>query len=143
MTQVDFYILSDQAPGNRHALACRLANKAWREGHRVYLHTNSAEESQHLDKLLWTLHEDSFLPHGLLDSSDPRLNPVLIGNGENTGEEHDVLVNLATQVPTFFSRFQRVAEIIDHDPEIRNAGRERFRFYRDRGYPLNTHDIKK
>ncbi len=122
-------------------MACRLAGKAWQQGRRVYLHTNSDAESRHLDRLLWTFRQDSFIPHGMFEGSDPELNPVLIGHMEDIGEEHDVLVNLAVEVPQFFSRFNRVAEFVDHDPEIKKTGRDRYSFYRDRGYPLNTHEI--
>ena len=141
MTQVDFYILAEQSSGDRYTMACRLAGKAWQQGHRVYLHTNSDAESQHLDRLLWTFRQDSFIPHGLAAGADPQLNPVLIGHQGEAGEEHDVLLNLAAEVPQFFSRFQRVAEFIDHDAEIKQGGRNRYSFYRDRGYPLNTHTI--
>ncbi|WP_275097247.1 DNA polymerase III subunit chi [Sedimenticola hydrogenitrophicus] len=141
MTRVDFYILGDQAAGDRFQLACRLVDKAWQQGHRVYLHTNSDAESRHLDKLLWTLREESFIPHGLINESDGALTPVLIGHGEQAGDEHDVLINLAAAVPPFFSRFSRVAELIDKDPAVREAGRNRFRTYRDRGYTLNTHNL--
>jgi DNA polymerase III subunit chi len=42
-------------------------------------------------------------------------------------------------VPTFFGRFERVAEIIVQDR--RDVGRDRYRFYRDRGYPLFHHEL--
>lgn len=141
MTRVDFYILSDGARGDRFSLACRLAEKAWRQGRRVYLHTGSKSESSHLDKLLWTYRDESFLPHGLFGEVDAALNPILIGHTDDAGDEHDVLINLAAEVPTFFSRFDRLAEPLDSEPQIRHAGRERYRFYRDRGYTLNSHDI--
>lgn len=141
MTQVDFYILGEQSTGDHFTMACRLAGKAWQQGRRVYLHTNSDSESRHLDRLLWTFRQDSFIPHGIFEGSDPELNPVLIGHQGDIGEEHDVLVNLATEIPQFFSRFHRVAECIDHDAEIKKSGRERYGFYRDRGYPLNTYEI--
>lgn len=141
MTQVDFYILGAQSTGDRFTMACRLAGKAWQQGRRVYLHTNSEAESRHLDRLLWTFRQESFIPHGLLEQSDPALNPVVIGHANHGGDEHDVLINLAPEAPEFFSRFHRVAECIDHDAEIKKAGRDRYSFYRDRGYPLNTHEI--
>ena len=143
MTRIDFYILEQQARGSRFDIGCRLTEKAWRLGHRVYLHTDSAGQARQLDKLLWTFRDGSFLPHGLLGEADPALNPVLIGCQADAGEEHDVLINLGTEVPPFFSRFERVAEPIDHDQAIRNAGRARYRFYRDRGYPLETHRIER
>jgi DNA polymerase-3 subunit chi len=45
-------------------------------------------------------------------------------------------------VPPFFSRFHRVAELVDGDEEQRRQSRERYRFYRDRGYALENHPIK-
>jgi len=141
MTKVDFYILTDHSSGDRYTMACRLTGKAWQRGHRVYLHTNSEAESQYVDRMLWTFRQDSFIPHALADTADLELTPVLIGHQGEAREEHDVLINLATEVPQFFSRFHRVAECIDHDVEIKQSGRSRYCYYRDRGYPLNTHEI--
>ncbi len=143
MTQVDFYILGKRARGDRYTLACRLAEKAWQQGRRVYLHTASDAESRHLDRLLWTYRDGSFLPHGIQGNADPGLNPVLIGHQDDGAGEHDVLINLSNEVPAFFSRFKRVAEPLDQDQEVRSAGRNRYRFYRDRGYPLASHDVER
>ncbi|MEW7980318.1 MAG: DNA polymerase III subunit chi [Candidatus Sedimenticola endophacoides] len=141
MTQVDFYILRQQAPGDRYSLACRITEKAWRQGLRVYIHTNSEAESRHIDRMLWTYREDGFLPHDLAGEADPETNPVLIGSAAGGSEEHQVLINLAREVPVFIGGFERVAEVIDHDSQVKQEGRARYRFYRDRGYHLNTHDI--
>ena len=141
MTQVDFYILDGQAAGDRYQLACRIAEKARRAGRRVLIHTPIAAEGSHIDNLFWTLWEQGFVPHGLLGRDDPGVNPILIGDGSSDTQEHEVLINLATEVPTFFSRFERLIECVDHDETVKAAGRERFRYYREHGYPLNTHNI--
>jgi DNA polymerase-3 subunit chi len=142
VTQVDFYILTDQARDDRFGLACRLAEKAWQQGRRVLLHTGGTDEARHLDRLLWSYREQSFVPHGALGEADPALNPVLVGRpGQDPGEEHDVLINLASEVPTFFSRFDRVLECVDSDEAARQASRDRYRFYNEHGYPLQTHNI--
>ena len=141
MTQVDFYILEDHASGDRYQLACRIAEKARRAGRRVLIHTPIAAESQHVDNLFWTLWEQSFIPHGTLGRDDREINPILIGDGESDSEEHEVLINLGNEVPTFFSRFERLIECVDHDDAVKAAGRERFRYYREHGYPLKTHNI--
>ena len=142
MTELDFYILAPEYPGDRWQFACRLAEKAYAQGRRVYLHAGSDGELRHLDRLLWTFRDGSFVPHGLFGESDARFTPVLLGSEQDPQPEEDVLINLAPAVPAFFSRFQRLTEVLDGDPEIRRAGRERFRFYRDRGYPLNTHELR-
>jgi DNA polymerase-3 subunit chi len=141
VTQVDFYVLDGAAKGDRYQLACRIAEKARTAGHRVLVHTPSSDEAAHLDRLFWTYWEQSFIPHGLIGRDDPALNPVLIGDAAGVDDEHGVLINLAADVPTCFSRFDRLVECIDHDDGVKAAGRERFRYYREHGYPLKTHTI--
>jgi DNA polymerase-3 subunit chi len=51
------------------------------------------------------------------------------------------LINLASEVPTFFGRFERLIECVDHEESVKAASRERFRFYREHGYSLKTHAI--
>lgn len=145
MTRVDFYVLDDGAEQARERFACRLVEKAWRLKHKIYLHARSAEEAERLDQLLWTFSDRSFVPH-VLDTPElaPELaaaTPIRIGTGDEAGFEAELLVNLDAEVPLFFSRFERVAEIVGGDDEHRAAARERFRFYRDRGYAMETHKI--
>lgn len=142
MTRVDFYVLDARARGDRFHLACRIAEKARQTGHRVFIHSASQDEIVHIDRLLWTYWEQGFVPHGVLGRDDPTLNPILIGNGEDADNEHGVLLNLSPAVPTFFGRFERLVECVDHDPTVRQEGRERFRYYRDHGYPLETHTVE-
>lgn len=142
MTRIDFYIVDDNSPNGRQRFACRLAEKAYSQGHRVYIHTGDAAESEAIDQLLWTFRAGSFVPHTCLDDANKDDDsPVHIGHREEPHIHDDVLINLAEQVPLFFSRFHRVAEVISGDEAQRKQGRERYRFYRERGYPLETHTI--
>ncbi len=139
VTQVDFYVLPDAAPRGRALFTCKLTEKAFGLGHRVFVHLSSEEEARELDELLWTFRDRSFLPHGLAAESTGM--PICIGFGREPGEEFHLLINLASEVPHFFSRFERVAEVVNADVGIREHGRQRFRFYKDRGYPLETHKL--
>jgi DNA polymerase III subunit chi len=145
MTRVDFYVLDDGGAQARERFACRLVEKAWRLKHSIYLHAASPAEAAQLDKLLWTFSDRSFLPHVLdgpdLDPALAAATPVRVGAGRKPAFEAELLVNLDNEVPVFFSRFERVAEIVGGDDSQRAAARERFRFYRDRGYALETHRI--
>lgn len=142
MTRVDFYILEDSAGAARQQFVCRLAEKAWQQGHKVYVHTDDADQSSRLDELLWSFRDGSFLPHSLDTGPDADSVMVHIGHSDEPLHHDDVLINLGQAVPLFFSRFKRVAEVIAGDEQTRQAGRERFRFYRERGYPLESHTIK-
>lgn len=142
MTEVFFYVLKEGSRSNRYLFACRLTEKIYMQGRRVMIHTSTSDEQRHMDRLLWTFRQGSFVPHGAADSQQNPNDPVLIGSLDDADDENDVLINLATDVPDRFSRFDRVVEIIDNEEDQKISGRTRFRFYRDRGYPLVTHDIK-
>ncbi len=141
MTQIDFYILSEQSPHNRDMLSCRLAEKVYKLGNRLYIHTDSHSEACRVDDLLWTYRDGSFLPHEIYREGQASESPVVIGHHEEPDAEADVLINLAPAVPLFFSRFERVAEIIAPQAGEKRGGRERYRFYRERGYALKTHNL--
>jgi len=141
VTKVDFYLLG-QDGDSREIFACRLIDKAWRLGHRVYLLVPDEPAAVELDDLLWTFSQGSFVPHAVYrQPADAEAHPVLIGNSEPPEACHDVLVSLAADVPPWFSRFTRVAEVVAADDEQKSRARDRFRYYRERGYPLETHNL--
>ena len=141
MTRVDFHILPSGGKVERERWACRLVAKAWRQGHRIYVQTGSPAETKRIDELLWTFRDISFLPHGVSGTPGAGNVSVVVGHDEAPPEEHEVLVNLAHPVPLFFSRFERVLEIVAPDYGAKATARERFRFYKERGYPLESHNI--
>jgi len=141
MTRVDFYILAEQSRDNRFTLACRLTEKAWSQGNRIAIYTGSEDLNRHMDRLLWTFREHSFIPHGITNKVDDELNPVLILESEDPKNEHQVLINLSENIPPFFSRFERVAECVDADKKAKEVSREHYRFYKDQGYQIATHNM--
>jgi DNA polymerase-3 subunit chi len=144
VTQVDFYILESDSDDARLRLACRLVEKATQLDHHVFLHAASDHEAAALDELLWTFSQGSFIPHRVVRETldAPPLEPVLIGVNQQPGPGRwDTLINLAADVPEFFSRYERVAEVVDANAARREQSRQRYRFYRDRGYPLSTHQV--
>ncbi len=137
MTRVDFYVLQDVDLTAAHRFACRLALKAVSAGHPVYVHTDDTAAARALDDLFWQYPEHRFLPHECEDAPSGSA-PVVIGWSPPAAPE-GLLINLANSVPTFFGRFERVAEIVVQS--LREVGRDRYRFYRDRGYPLFDHHL--
>lgn len=142
MTRVDYYILGTEGQNARLDFACRLAEKAFRQGCRVYLHTETADDARTLDDRLWGFKPESFVPHNLISESLTPPPPVQIGFGDDPAHHSDVLINASNSLPGFFSRFKRVAEIVTKDEPVKKRSREHFRFYKDRGYPMHTHNIK-
>ncbi len=144
MTQVDFYIVDSEAEDARLRVACKLCDKAMQQSLHVFVNAATETEAGMLDELLWTLIQGSFIPHRVVREALPAAprEPVIIGLGAPpAGTRWDLLINLAPDVPEFFSRYERVAELVDGNAERRAQSRERYRFYRDRGYQLNNHQI--
>lgn len=142
MTHVGFYVLADTAPDAAPRFACRLIEKIHGEGRRVYWRLADEAACHAADALLWTFRQGSFVPHAriaeLTGEDDP--TPVALGTEEPPPGFDDVLINLHPEVPDFFSRFQRTVEIVT--PDTRETGREHYRFYKERGYPLEHHVIR-
>jgi len=69
--------------------------------------------------------------------------PVTLACPREPGHHHGLLINLAATIPPWFSRFERMAELVYDQPGLLADKRASYRFYRDRGYPLHFHDLSK
>jgi DNA polymerase-3 subunit chi len=114
VTQIDFYT---HVP-DKLRTACVLCTKAFARGLRVTVFCADAGTAQRFDRMLWTTPAIGFVPHCAPDDLHP-------------------------ERPAFFSRYQRLVEIVGIDDDDRAQARDRFRFYRDRGYEIRTHDLSK
>ena len=146
MTRIDFYIIENGTEQATENFICRLTEKAWSQNNAVYIHTMDDSHATKYDELLWSFNEKSFVPHQVIQSEtdQSQAKNVLIGHpspDEIPVTYHDVLINLHHETPSFFSQFERVAEIITTAETSRIKGRERYQFYRDRGYALETHKL--
>ncbi len=142
MTRVDFYILQDRDQAAMHRFACRLAAKAISKGQPAYLHAANDVQARDVDELLWLYPPNRLIPHGRVGTPEAENAPVLIGSEGMSAEQlpaDGLLINLVDEAPAFPGRFDRVAEIVVG--EKRASGRARYRYYRDRGYPLFHHEL--
>lgn len=141
MTSVDFYVLPENAQTPLTGFVVKLAEQLFRAGHRMYIHSDDSNLTRHLDEQLWVARDISFVPHDLVAKASED-TPVTLGESDDV-RMHEVLVNLGHDVPDFFSRYQRVVEVISGDPQQRQQGRVRYKFYKDRGYELKLHNLDK
>ncbi len=139
MTKIDFHILpTDQEIDVFHYVA-RLVQKALNRSHRVLIATEDNQQTNQVSEALWGFQPEAFLAHTLIDSGDFSLQ---ITHTDTCGEHHDVLVNLRSDIPPYFSRFERVFELVSQHPARLNASRDRYRYYSDHGYALKRHDLR-
>ena len=138
MTTIDFYFNAD----DRLQVACRLAGKAAARGVRMLVYAPGAELAARIDRLLWTWPPTGFVPHCMAQDRLAPETPVLIAAAEDeTPAGIDVLLNAGDECPPHFERFGRLLELVGAAAAEREAGRARYRFYRDRGYAIASHDL--
>jgi DNA polymerase-3 subunit chi len=137
VTKVDFYTGSK----DKLRTACQLSHKAMQNGVRTVISSPDAMTSETLDKLLWHYPATAFIPHGPNEGIDAEQFPVVLNHGGDKFPHHDLLISLHNECMPFFSRFERVIEIVGSDAEDSRMGRERYKFYKDRGYELRHIDL--
>ncbi|MDX1668489.1 MAG: DNA polymerase III subunit chi [Limnobacter sp.] len=136
MTRIDFHLnVQDDL-----LYACRLIRKAWLSGLKIVCYATGLEKLKALDELLYTFSEEDFLPHALTGEERLDQAPIVLTNQVEDIRHYDLLINLDAECPAFFARFDRLVEIVGLDEQNKQQARERYRFYKDRGYPLNTFD---
>ena len=134
MTRIDFHT----NVGDALLYACRLVRKAYQAGQPTIVLAEPARLSA-FDEQLWTFSPLDFVPHCMADDALAPQTPIVLAADLDGAPHHQVLLNLGAAVPAQFARFERLLEVVGNAAEELAAGRERYRFYRDRGYALNNH----
>lgn len=147
MAAIDFYTLPEGSRTPRLKASCQLVEKAFLGGERVLVWLQDEAQQSAFDDLLWTFGDRAFVPHEPL-AADPAASeaPVQLFAGASlpataASGGFSTLVTLREQASAEALGFERVVEVVDADPAVRNAGRARFRFYRERGVTPNHHEL--
>lgn len=140
--RVDFYLLPSEQPHHRWLFACRLIEKAYKKNHKIYIHCANQQDAELLDELLWTFKEDSFIPHNLQGEGPEPPPPVQIGFEKEPRGFNDLLINLASDVPSYYFKFKRVIELVSNDMNEKEQSRSHYKFYRSQQCELYTHPIE-
>src|SRR4051812_4344859 len=139
MTRIDFY---SNAESRLHT-ACVLIAKAFAQHMRVAVFAPDPEVARTADRMLWTFQATSFVPHCAVNDRLAADTPVLIVQRTEDAGHDQLIVNLALDCPPAFSRFKRLVEVVGREGEDRERARERWRFYKERGYEVNHVDLSK
>ncbi|HEY4999053.1 MAG TPA: DNA polymerase III subunit chi [Usitatibacter sp.] len=138
MTRIDFY----RYAGDKQRLACRLAAKAFAKPAKLVVYSPDAKVLADFGRSLWTFQATGFVPHVFADSPLAAETPVVLASSGESLPHHEVLLNLADEWPPFFASFERVLEIVGTDEADKARARERWSFYKKRGYELQVNDIE-
>ncbi|MDM0023578.1 DNA polymerase III subunit chi [Variovorax saccharolyticus] len=138
MTEIDgHYNMPDKT-----GYVCRLLRKAVSaHGARLVVVADAAA-LEALDLALWKLAPSEFIAHCRSDDAPfivERSPVVLADSSADALPDRPILVNLGAGLPARFERFERLIDIVGSDDADRQAGRARWRHYKDRGYAIRTH----
>jgi DNA polymerase-3 subunit chi len=137
MTRVEFYF---NVP-DKLAKTAELCEKAVAKGRQLTVFTQDQAMNSALQQRLWQHSASSFLPSSTADDAVGQFSPIVLAIDGESLLQDDVLINLQTQHPPFFSRFRHLVELVGVDEADKVAARARFRFYRDRGYEVKSIDV--
>jgi DNA polymerase-3 subunit chi len=137
MTTIDFYTHC----ANRFEVASKLVAKAWAQHGTVRVLTDDVRATEEFGRFLWLWPATGFMPHCQLGSPLAAETPIVVDHALEHEGPAAVLVNLHAAPPPFFSRFERMAEIVTLDEADVAAGRERWKFYKARGYEIRSFNL--
>jgi DNA polymerase-3 subunit chi len=138
MTEIEFHV--DVA--DKLNYSCRLLRKVYRKGVKAVV-TAEPQLLMELDKLLWSYSDTEFIPHCRSDApaQTAAATPIWLADELGACPEGSVLINLGQQVPGDFERFERFIEVASSQEGDLLAARDRWKYYRDRGYSLKRHEL--
>ena len=137
MTQIFFY----HNAADRIGVSAALIGKACAQKKALLVYAPDSEVAAQLDRHLWMHPPTGFVPHVRADSPLAAETPVVIDDKLDSPMQTERLFNLSGEVPPGFARFTSLIEVIGRQDDERQAGRERVRFYKDRGYEVKFIDL--
>lgn len=144
MAEASFYILSSQSLHDRYLFSCKLIAKAYSLGQYCYVYTDSLQQCQQLDNLLWTFKENSFIPHQIYDEKNTTpeyKQTILIGTQAAPKNWQALIFNLSSKYPEDLTQTERVLEILDNNETLKKSGRQRYRQYEQNGFKMTSYKI--
>ena len=115
----------------------RLLERARAQGLRIVVRAASSERIEHLNALLWTYDEASFLAHGSARDGNAASQPIWLTDRVENPNEASMLLLVDGVEAEDLTGFTRVADMFDgNDPAAVEAARERWRRATTAGHTL-------
>ena len=134
MAEIGFYHLL--ATPLERALP-RLLERARAQGYLIVVRATSPERVEHLNALLWTYDEASFLPHGSARDGNAASQPIWLSERTENPNDAAMLVLVDGVEAEDLSAYTRCVDLFDgNDPAAVERARERWRRAAAAGHAL-------
>jgi len=115
----------------------RLLERARSQGHRIVIRAASSERVEHLNALLWTYDDTSFLAHGSVRDGNPASQPIWLSDHAEKPNDASMLILIDGVDAEDLGAFTRCADLFDgNDPAAVEAARQRWRRAQAGGHTL-------
>jgi DNA polymerase-3 subunit chi len=115
----------------------RLLERARAQDYRIVVRAASSERIEHLNALLWTYDEASFLPHGSARDGNAASQPIWLTDGEENPNGATMLVLVDGVDAADLATFARCLDLFDGNDEAAvEAARDRWRRAKSAGHTL-------
>jgi len=115
----------------------KILESALAQGHRVVVMAGSSERVDHLDALLWTYNEASFLPHGTARDGHADRQPIWLTAEDENPNRATLVVLVDGAATAHLASYARCADIFDgSDDQAVAAARARWQAAKAAGHRL-------
>lgn len=135
MAKISFYLF-EKSPERQVESTCRLCRKILRQAAKIWIHCPDENIQRDLDDRLWSFDPQSFLAHGINQTSAP-----ICISADLPDTQDWIVFNFNNQALEQISEFSHIIEIIENDEPAKQIGREKFKAYRRLGISPQTHKL--
>ena len=136
MTQIKFFFNVE----NKIELLCSILPERLIKKKNSLIYCASNEQLKNLSSCLWSNDSYNFFPHEVNNHHD--LNKITLSN-ENIYWMDDTLINISNTLIDGFNRYLSLFEMVSVEEEDKKLARIRFQYYKDRGYSIESINVKK
>jgi DNA polymerase III subunit chi len=136
MTEINFYVSSSGSKEAIYKLLPSLLEKILEQKNKVLIACEDEHEVKKLDKFLWEYNAEKFIPHGTADQEHAEDQPILITDKQENLNLSSILICLSGTRLNDFSSFVKIFDIFEGSEDQKQMGRERWKEYKEKGYPL-------
>lgn len=135
MAKVSFYLF-EKSPERQVDSTCRLCRKILRKPAKIWLYSPNTELQTILDDLVWSFDPESFLAHGIDDTTAP-----ICISAQLPVEPNWIVFNFHDKALEPQAGIDHIIEIIENNEPAKQVGREKFKDYRQMGIAPQTHKL--
>lgn len=127
-------IFHDTTPATQERQLFELVEQSYKNKERVLVYSENEERAAALDRILWIMKQEAFIPHKILKERERGTPvPVVIVTSEIRPTDASVLIADGHCTLDYAASFDVVHEFVNRSsPQLQEACRDRFRDYRAR-----------